>query len=186
MQVIAGSFICFHHSPGQKTSYELAAIDENILARCKKRTFEYHRSNDNRARNTSPKTKKKWTALRLGRERWSSRETMAKQMVSKRPKLFQSKKKCGATRDVIFSVYNYDDASTLYAFMRSLREAGSTTDVPLRSSRATQADRAARCVSVFFPSSDGPHSPSGCDFQALRPYNNLRPLIIRHFPYYWL
>ena len=39
----------------------------------------------------------------------------------KRPKLFQSKKKCGATRDAIFSVYNYDDASTLYAFMRSLR-----------------------------------------------------------------
>ena len=97
------------------------------------------RKNDNRARNTSPKTKKKWTALGLGRERWSSRETMAKQMVSRRPKLFQSKKKCGATRDVIFSVYNYDDASTLYAFMRSLREAGSTADAVVFTHRAHTA-----------------------------------------------
>ena len=97
------------------------------------------RSNDNRARNTSPKTKKKWTALGLGRERWSSRETMAKQMVSRRPELFQSKKQCGPTRDVIFSVYNYDDASTLYAFMRSLREAGSTADAVVFTHRAHTA-----------------------------------------------
>lgn len=97
------------------------------------------RKNGNRARNTSPKTKRKWSALGLGRERWSGRTDMAKRMVSLRPKLFTATKRCERTRDVIFSVYNYDDATTLYAFMRSLREAGSTSDAVVFTHRAHAA-----------------------------------------------
>ena len=46
-----------------------------------------------------------------------------------------------AGRDVIFSVYNYPDANTLYLWLRSLREAGGVADVVVFTHRAHKALR---------------------------------------------
>ncbi|KAH8079500.1 hypothetical protein JL720_9241 [Aureococcus anophagefferens] len=75
--------------------------------------------------------------------------------------LFERHRTSGACdarkRDVIFSVYNYPDASTLYLFLRSLREAGGVADAVVFTHRAHRALRAvgdrygARVLEYFAP-----------------------------------
>ena len=73
-------------------------------------------------------------------------ETAAAAAEAARADLFERHRTSGACdarkRDVIFSVYNYPDASTLYLFLRSLREAGGVADAVVFTHRAHRALRA--------------------------------------------
>ena len=84
--------------------------------------------------NTAAKTWKKWNKEHLGTERWQERKVMAQNVAISQPDLFDRHEiSCNVStagkKDIIFGIYNYADATSLYRWIRSLREGGGTSDV---------------------------------------------------------
>ena len=105
--------------------------------------------------NTTEKTKIKWAREGLNTDRWQMRKSLADRAITDRPDLFQRRiasnadeanilspssarlcQKHHAKRDIIFGIYNYEEATSLYRWMRSLREAGAPCDVVVFTHRA--------------------------------------------------
>jgi hypothetical protein len=93
-------------------------------------------------------------------------------------------------RDILFGIYNYDDATALYRWLRSLREAGATCDVVVFTHRAHRAlhrvcQRYGCSVLEYFSSLTN-HSivnevMSRPYMQALR--NNFTPELIKNYKF---